>query len=67
MTARNDAKRTYYQSLDARAVLATAQQRLAAWVDLLVARWLQRCAGDIEAAQRLFEIHSSLNASSERA
>lgn len=67
MTARNDVKRTYDQSLDATAVLAAAQQRLAAWVDGLVARRLQRCAGDIEAAQRLFEIHPSLNPSSEGA
>jgi len=54
MNARNDVKRPSDQSLDARPVLAAAQLRFAARVDFLVARWLERCARDVEAAQRLF-------------
>jgi hypothetical protein len=55
MNARNDVKKPFDQSLDARLVLAAAQLRFAARVDLLVARWLQRCATNAEAAQRLFK------------
>ena len=55
MNAHNDAKRPSDQSLDARPVLAAAQLRFAARVDFLVARWLERCAADVEAAQWLFE------------
>jgi hypothetical protein len=55
MNARNDVNRPSDQSLDARLVLAAAQLRFAARVDLLVARWLQRCATNVEAAQRLFK------------
>jgi hypothetical protein len=55
MNARNDAKRPFDLSLDARPVLAEVQLRLAAWADVLVARWLERCAANIEAAQHLFE------------
>jgi len=55
MNARNDVKKPSYQSLDPRLVLAAVQLRFAARVDFLVARWLQRCAANIEAAQRLFE------------
>jgi hypothetical protein len=55
MNARNDFKRPSDHSLDARLVLAAAQLRFAAWVDLLVARWLQRCATNAEAAQWLFK------------
>ena len=54
MNARNDIKKPSDQSLDARFVLAAAQLRFAAQVDYLVARWLQRCATNVEAAQRLF-------------
>ena len=54
MIARNNVKRPSDQSLDARLVLAAAQLRLAAQVDFLVARWLERCATNAEAAQRLF-------------
>ena len=54
MNARNDVNRTPYQSLDARLVLAAARPRFAAWVDFLVARWLERCATHVEAAQWLF-------------
>jgi len=32
-----------------------AQLRFAARVDFLVARWLERCATNVEAAQRLFK------------
>ena len=53
MNARNDVKRPSDQSLDARSLLAAAQRRFAARVDFLVARWLQRCATNAEAAQRL--------------
>jgi hypothetical protein len=55
MNARNDVKRSSDQSLDARLVLAAARLRFATWVDFLVARWLERCATNVEAAQRLFK------------
>ena len=55
MNARNDVKRPSDQSLDARLVLAGAQLRFAAGFDFLVARWLERCATNAEAAQRLFK------------
>lgn len=55
MNAHYNVKRPSYQSLDARAVLAAAQLRVAAWVDFRVARWLEQCAANIEAGQRLFE------------
>ena len=51
MNAHNDVKRAFDLSLDARPVLAALRLRLAAWVDVLVARWLQRCVTNIEAAQ----------------
>ena len=54
MNARNEIKRPFDQSLNARRVLAAAQLRFAARVDFLVARWLERCASNAEAAQRLF-------------
>jgi hypothetical protein len=54
MTARNDVKKPFDQSWDPRPVLAAAGLRFAAQVDLLVARWLARCATNAEAAQRLF-------------
>ena len=55
MNARNDVKRPSDQSLDARLVLVAAQLRFAARVDFLVARWLERCATNAEAGQRLFK------------
>jgi hypothetical protein len=55
MNARNDVKRSSDQGLDARLVLAAAHLRFAARVDFLVARWLERCAANAEAAQRLFK------------
>jgi len=55
MNARNDVKRPSDQSLDAGLVLAALQLRFAARVNFLVARWLQRCATNVEAAQRLFK------------
>ena len=55
MNARNDVKRPSDQSLDARLVLAAARLRFAAQVDFLVARWLERCVTNVEAAQRLFK------------
>jgi hypothetical protein len=55
MNARNDVKRPSDQSLNARHVLAAARLRFAARVDFLVARWLERCATNVEAAQRLFK------------
>jgi hypothetical protein len=55
MNARNDVKKPSDRSLDARLVLAAAQLRFAARVDVLVARWLERCAMNAEAAQRLFK------------
>lgn len=55
MNAHREIKRPFYPSLDVRPVLAAAQLRLAGWVDGLVARWLERCASNAEAAQRLFK------------
>ena len=55
MNARNDVKKPSDQSWDARFVLAAAQLRFAAQVDFFVARWLERCATNAEAAQRLFK------------
>src|SRR5215813_1726626 len=55
MNTRNDVKRPSDQSLGARLVLAAAQLRFAARVDFLVARWLERCATNAEAAQWLFK------------
>jgi hypothetical protein len=58
MNARNDVKKPSDQSFDARFVLAAAQLRFAAQVDFLVARWLERCATNVEAAQRLLKADS---------
>jgi hypothetical protein len=55
MSARNDVNRPSDRSLDARLVLAAARLRFATRVDFLVARWLERCATNVEAAQRLFK------------
>ena len=55
MNARNDIKRPFDPGFDARFVLAAAWLQFAAWVDFFVARWLERCAANVEAAQRLFE------------
>ena len=55
MNARNDVKGSSDRRLDARPVLAAARLRFAARVDFLVARWLERCATNAEAAQRLFK------------
>jgi hypothetical protein len=55
MNARIDVKRPPDQSLNARRALAAARLRFAALVDRLVARWLERCATNVEAAQRLFK------------
>ena len=58
MNARNDVRKPSDRSLHARTVLAAAQLRFAAQVDFLVARWLERCATNAEAAQRLFRTDS---------
>ena len=55
MNAHNDVKRPSDQSLDARHVLAAVRPRFATLVDVLVARWLERCATNAEVAQRWFE------------
>jgi hypothetical protein len=55
MNAHNDVKRPSDQRFDARLVLAAAQLRFAALVDVLVARWLERRATNAEVAQRWFE------------
>jgi len=55
MTARNDVKKRSDLSLNARFVLAALRLRFAARVDFLVARWLERCATNIETAQGFFE------------
>jgi len=56
MNAHNEIKKSFDLNLDARPALAAVQLRFAAWVDALVARWLERCAADIEATQRSFRI-----------
>ena len=55
MNAQNDFKRPPHRGFDARLLLAAARLRFAALVDALVARWLERCAANIEGAQWLFE------------
>jgi hypothetical protein len=55
MIARNEFKRPFELSFDARPALAAAQLRLAAWVDARVARWLERRAANAEAAQGWFK------------
>jgi hypothetical protein len=55
MNAHNDVRPPSDQSLDARLVPAAGQLRLAAGIDFLIARWLERCATNAEGAQRLFE------------
>lgn len=55
MNARNDVKKSSDPRLDARLAPAALQLRFAAWVDSLVARWLERSAANIEAAQGWFE------------
>ena len=56
MKARNDVNRPSNQNLGARLAWAADQLRFGARVDLLVARWLERCAANAEAAQRLFKV-----------
>ena len=53
MYARNEFK-NFYPNPKARFALAVARRRLAAWVDVRVARWLERCAANAVAAQGLF-------------
>jgi hypothetical protein len=55
MNARNNVNRPSDRTLNARRVLAAARLRFAVWVDLLVTRWLERCAINAEAAQGLFK------------
>jgi len=55
MNARNNVKKPFNQSSAARLVLAVARRRFAAQVDFFVARWLERCATKVEAAQRLLK------------
>jgi hypothetical protein len=55
MNARNDTKRPFDPRSYARFVLVAARLRFATRVDFLVARWLERCATNVEAAQRSFE------------
>jgi hypothetical protein len=63
MNARNDVRRPFDLSVDTvRLVLAAAQLRLAARLDFLVARWLERCATNAEAAQRLFRFNTDRQA-----
>ena len=63
MNARNDVKTLFdLNSAAARHVLTAAQLRLAAQLDLLVARWLERCATNAEAAQRVFRFKADQEA-----
>jgi hypothetical protein len=59
MYARNDVKRPFHRKPNARRMLAVARRRFAAWVDVRVARWIERCARNIEAAQGVFPDHMS--------
>ncbi len=61
MNARNDVKRLFHPNM--KRALATARRRLAVWVDVRVARWLERCATNLEAAQDLFPGRSTAGAS----
>jgi hypothetical protein len=54
MNAHNDVKR-FDQGLDAKHLLAAARLRVVTWIDVAVARWLERCATHVEAAQHLFK------------
>jgi hypothetical protein len=59
MNARNIVKiQSGFDAGAVRVALAAAQLRLAAWVDSLVARWLERCATNAEAAQRLLRLET---------
>jgi hypothetical protein len=63
MNAHNDVKTLSDLNAGAvRLVLAAAQLRLAAQLDFLVARWLERCATNAEAAQRLFRFKADQEA-----
>jgi len=55
MSARNDINKLSDHRQDARLVLAAVQLRFEAWIDVLVARWLEHRAAEIETAQRLFK------------
>ena len=55
MKARNHFKRPIHRNFSARRVLAAVRLGLAARVDVLVARWLERCAANAETAQELFK------------
>jgi hypothetical protein len=55
MNVQSNVKKLSGQSFDPRLALSAVRLRLAARLDFLVARWLQRCAVEIEAAQCLFE------------
>jgi hypothetical protein len=55
MNARNDVKKPFHPNFNPGPVLAAVRLRLAARLDFLVARWLARCAANIEAAQELFK------------
>ena len=54
MNARKDFRKPFDHRFDPRFVLAVARLRFAARVDFAVVRWLERCAGNAEAAQHLF-------------
>ena len=63
MNARNDIKTFSIVDLNAaKFALAAAQLRLASWIDVLVARWLERRATDVVTAHRLFEFKADPDA-----
>ncbi len=55
MNAHNNFRRLSPRNFNARQALAVVRLRLAAQLDFLVARWLQRCATNIEVAPELFK------------
>jgi hypothetical protein len=54
MNARNNVKKLHQRNFNVRRELAAVRLRLAARLDFLVARWLERCAVNAVAAQELF-------------
>jgi len=59
MNARNDIRIQFgFDAGAARAAFVAARLRLAAWVDSLVAGWLERCATNAEAGERLLRFET---------
>jgi hypothetical protein len=59
MFARNQIKRPFHPKPNAARAVAAARRRFAAWVDVRVARWIERCARNAVAAQGFFPDQTS--------